>query len=78
MIRRSDIADTETLGDISDRPREFQITTLPGSGDTSSLLRTMKDKLDHQAYQTLQEFHTDIKSISRSTDSDGTSQSLQV
>jgi hypothetical protein len=69
----SDVVDTETLADISDRPREFQITTLSGSGDTSSLLRTMKDKLDRQVYQTLQEFHTDIESISRSTDSDGAS-----
>jgi len=77
-MRGSDIVNIETLGDISARPGELQITTLHGSGDTSSLLRTMKDKLDRQAYQTLQEFHTDIEGISRSTDSDGTSLSLQV
>jgi hypothetical protein len=38
----------------------------------------MKDKLDRQVYQTLQEFHTDIESISRPTDPDEASQSLQV
>ena len=77
-MRGSEIIDADLPCDLNHRPLEPQSTNLPGPEDQSSPLHTMKHKLDHQVYQSLQEFQADIEKVSKSTNSEGTAQPLQV
>jgi hypothetical protein len=77
IMRGNEAVDTAVVGYSTKQPLESQATHLPGLDDPSPLLLSMKYKLDHQLYQTLQEFNTDIRMLSKSTNSGRTPQSVQ-